>query len=419
MNVSWFQQYASPDIRFWQIVKYSFLSNVLLHPDPQKSNIKQTARTRVGLFLQLLMGSQLPTRQSITNRNSLKRPHDVWQETPPLTFCISPPRRQIVEQRSGNVSSHWLVLQICSSHDSGSFRCKSMTLTHAFQPRSTAIQWYQCLRAGISGISSIVTWSIYNHYYDIKHVFHEKKWQPSEEDGAACQQPTLWCRRFPAGRCAKLICKEQDLLNSAVTKNKTAAEQLDAQTQEQDADLQTSSSSHFLVNLLSNTSLSIISTLWNLSHVLKVFFTHIHKLNPSESNIKQQTPQNSRFTDSLGGGPTEKDSRSLLDVLQFQRICSQPKKKKRFGRKKKVQTGAPLRERKKREEEKICSLTNSQELWREENQQDCDEPGANRRFIKINIRTKRCYNSKLLDRSNGTEQHVFFATANKKTAFVT
>lgn len=79
MNMSWFQQYASPDIQLWQIVKYSFLCNVLFCIMTHKNQtIKQTARTPRGVISAAVDGCSAADMSVNHNRNSLKHPHNIW-----------------------------------------------------------------------------------------------------------------------------------------------------------------------------------------------------------------------------------------------------------------------------------------------------------------------------------------------------
>lgn len=98
---------VSPDIQFWQIVKYSFLCNAPSASWPTKiKTIKQTAITPCGVISAAVDGCSAADMPVNHNRNSLKHPHDIDSEAAPavwqerlLTFCISPHQRQIVQQR--------------------------------------------------------------------------------------------------------------------------------------------------------------------------------------------------------------------------------------------------------------------------------------------------------------------------------
>lgn len=75
MNMSRFRRRASPDVHFWQIVKYSFLCNAPSASRPTKIKpVKQTARSPRGVISAAVDGCSAADTPVNHGRNSLKRP---------------------------------------------------------------------------------------------------------------------------------------------------------------------------------------------------------------------------------------------------------------------------------------------------------------------------------------------------------
>lgn len=73
--MSWFRRRASPDVHFWQIVKYSFLCNAPPASRPTKIKpVKQTARSPRGVISAAVDGCSAADTPVNHGRNSLKRP---------------------------------------------------------------------------------------------------------------------------------------------------------------------------------------------------------------------------------------------------------------------------------------------------------------------------------------------------------
>lgn len=73
--MSWFRRHASPDVPFWQIVKYSFLCNAPSASRPTKiKTTEQTARSPRGVISAAVDGCSSADTPVNHGRNSLKRP---------------------------------------------------------------------------------------------------------------------------------------------------------------------------------------------------------------------------------------------------------------------------------------------------------------------------------------------------------